>query len=639
MVPVTERKARPKKIEKAQVVRVEASEPAGSPDAQPLFQNPQIISLVLAIVSLVVYGHSLSNGFVDYDDRQYITQNAHVQSGLTGATVRWAFTTFEAGNWHPLTWISHAFDVQVFGLSPAGHHLHSMVLHSLNVVLLFLVLWRATGSRGRSVLVAALFAVHPLNVECVAWAAERKSLLCTLFFFLALGCYGWFVKRPSAARYALLVFVFACGLMSKPMIITLPFVLLLLDYWPLQRVNSYRGGGGTDQKSAFGLVVDKTPLFVLSVASGIMTVIAQSGAHAMMSLSTIPISLRLENAICSYALYLYEAVWPAGLALFYPETTPKLWLVVVSLLSLGAISFWVWGERGKRPYLMVGWLWYLGTLVPVIGLVQVGSQAMADRYAYIPLIGIFVMVVWRLAEWCESRQISLTWQVGAAIVVLLALSIVTRRQIGFWREPLSLWTRSLEVTQDNYVAEDNLCLALVAYGRNDEAISHFEKALAMGAADPTTDMGLEIAYREKDPQKAIEHGERALTLTKDPTQLKAIYDSLGAAYARQHDYQGASKSFRQALRLDPSDPTAMMALGGVLLRQAAQRMSYDLDQHPTADGFNQLGSILEQAGAYEDARKAYESALRINPKLASAQEGLERLAKQSSDGTSKNPAP
>jgi len=369
-----------------------------------------------------------------------------------------------------------------------------------------------------------------------------------------------------------------------------------------------------------------------------MTIVAQSRAKAIMTLSSTPFWLRMENAICSYALYLFKALWPSRLALFYPEAAPSLWLVVLSLLILFTISAWVWRERKGRPYLIVGWLWYLGTLVPVIGLVQVGSQALADRYAYIPLIGIFVMVVWRLAELCDSLRLSLQWRIVAVAVVLLALAAVTRRQIGFWRDPLSLWSHSLEITQDNFIAEDNVGFALTGLGRNDEAILHFEKAIQLGGEnDPTTDMGLETAYQERDPRKAVEHGQRALTQTKNPKQLVWIYDGLGSAYARLHDYANSGNSFRQALRLDPSNQAAMAALGNVLLRQAAQRMSRNLDQHPAADGFSQLGSLWEQTGDYDSAKQAYQSALKLDPKLASAQEGLDRVTKKASESQSSIP--
>jgi len=424
------------------------------------------------------------------------------------------------------------------------------------------------------------------------------------------------------------------------MVITLPFVLLLLDYWPLQRVDGVPRkdellATSRESKSLGALVLEKVPLLILCAGSAVITIVAQARSNALMTLTSTPVWLRVENAICSYALYLFKALWPSRLALFYPETAPGLWRVFLSLLILLAISAWVWRERKERPYLIVGWLWYLGTLVPVIGLVQVGSQALADRYAYIPLIGIFVMVVWRLAELCDSLRLSLQWRIALVVLVVLALAVATRRQIGFWRDPLSLWTHSLEITQDNFVAEDNVGFALTGLGRNDEAILHFEKALQLGGEDdPTSDMGLETAYQERDPRKSIEHGVRALTLTKNPKQLVWIYDGLGGAYARVHDYANSGSSFRQALRLDPSNQVAMSALGNVLLRQTAQRISSNLEQHPAADGFSQLGSIWEQTGEYGSAKQAYQAALKLNPKLTSAQEGLDRVTKKTTESQS-----
>src|SRR5208282_4896002 len=304
-------------------------------------------SLFLAAITFFTYGRALFNGFVDYDDPVYITGNPHVRSGLNGDTIRWAFTTYTAGNWHPLTWISHAFDVQMFGLAPAGHHFASIIFHTLNVVLLFLLLWKATGSQGRSLVVAALFAVHPLNVECVAWAAERKSVLSTLLFLLALGAYGWYARKPSVARYGSVVLLFALGLMAKPMVITLPFVLMLLDYWPLRRIDSWTSPGpwATSQKPPLSLFLEKVPLLFLSAASAFTTVAAQLRGEALVPLSNLPFWWRTENALGSYALYLFKAAWPFRLAVFYPQTALRFWQVLLAFLFLFSITLWVWRDR------------------------------------------------------------------------------------------------------------------------------------------------------------------------------------------------------------------------------------------------------------------------------------------------------
>lgn len=528
-----------------------------------------------------------------------------------------------------VTWISHSIDAELFGVSPAGHHLTSIVLHAVNVALLFFLLQKATGSSGRSVIVALLFALHPLNVESVAWVAERKTLLSTLFFFLALGCYGWYTKRPSAARYGALALLFALGLMAKPMVITLPFVLMLLDYWSLDRIRTYSAACkvGMPQRTFTALFVEKLPLLALSAGSAVITLVTQSRADAIMPLSAVSVWLRIENAIYSYALYLRKAIWPTGLAIPYPELTPKLWLVLGALVVLSGISLWVWRGRRKRPYLVTGWLWYLGTLVPVIGIVQVGAQGMADRYAYIPMIGVFVMLVWSLADTADSCAFGFRWRVGGATVVLLVLAAVTDRQIGFWQSPLPLWTHTLQVTRSNFIAEDKVASALMDLGRNDEAILHFSSAIRLKPTEPIAYIVLGALLRDRDPRMAIDRSQAALTLTHSPQQLLAIYINLGMASSNIGDYEAASKSFQQALRIEPSDRVAMMGLGSVSLRQAAGRMEHELQQYPSADGFSQLGSLWEQAADVEQARRAYRMALAIDPRLSSAKDALDRLQK------------
>ena len=609
--------------------RIEQAEPVQAAKSESPRETGLLGSLLLAVITLAVYSRSLFNGFIDYDDRLYVTRNPHVRSGLTSETLRWAFTTYTAGNWHPLTWISHALDVQMFGLAPAGHHLNSIIFHILNVVLLFILLWKATGFQVRSLVVAALFAVHPLNVECVAWAAERKSLLSTLLFFLALGAYGWYARKPSIARYCSVAFLFALGLMAKPMVITLPFVLLLLDYWPLGRMGPGASPGplATSRKPLPSLFLEKVPLLILSGASAVTTVAAQVRGEAVVSLSTIPISWRIQNAVVSYVLYLFKAAWPLRLAVFYPEKAPMFWEVFLAFLFLSAISVWVWRERKQRPYLLTGWLWYLGTLVPVIGLVQVGLQAMADRYAYIPLIGIFVMLVWRLAEAADSLAYPMRVRIAVVSVILVALAALTWRQIGFWQSPVILWTHTLELTRENVIAEDNLGLALSDVGRFDEAIVHYDNSIRLSFSHPRPHVGLALLLVGRDPRQAIDQGKIALSLTNDPEDLIAIYSGLGQAYRKIGDYKAASESFQQVLQRDPSNGDAMVSLGKVVLLQAADRLAHEADQHPTADAYSQLGSVWEQAGEIDRAKKAYESALALNAKLASAQEGLERLSK------------
>lgn len=586
------------------------------------------LCLAVAFATILVYGRCLANDFINFDDHTYITENSHLRSGVTLETARWTLTTYYAGNWHPLTWLSHTLDVQMFGLNPVGHHSIGALFHALNGILLFLLLSSATGLRGRSLVVAALFALHPLNVECVAWAAERKSLLCALFFFLALGAYGWYAARPSRGRFALVATLFALGLMAKPMVITLPFVLLLLDYWPLRRSTACSSGTNLPTRSPGQLVVEKVPLAVLSAASGAVTLAAQRSSGAVVSLVNVPLSARIENALWAYVQYLEHAVWPAGLAVFYPRGRIQVVSVLLACLLLAAISWWAWRERTRRPYIIVGWFWYLGTMVPVIGLVQVGQQAMADRYAYIPLLGIFLILVWRFADEMEERVGFHPAVQMAVAAVLLILAGCTWRQVGWWRNSLSLWTHTISVTRDNTVAEENLATALMDVGRDEEAVVHWRNAIGIRPTEPKAHIALgALLQKHGELQPAIEQFHIALSLTQDPDDLRAIYSSLGLAYREIRDYSAAIETLRAWLKLDPSNGSTMVALGNVTLVQACDRIARELTDHPSTEAFIQLGNVCEQAGELEAARRAYRSALDLNSNLRSAREGLDRTAK------------
>ena len=403
---------------------------------------------MLALATIATYYPVSGHPFIDFDDGKYVTQNAHVQGGLDWSTVKWAFTTYYASNWHPLTWLSHALDCQMFGLDPGGPHEINLLLHVVNVLLLFWVLHGATGRLGPSAVVAGLFALHPINVETVAWAAERKNLLSMLFLLLALAAYRWYAKQPRAGRYLLVALLFALGLMAKPQVITLPFLLLLWDYWPLQRLFPHSQGENGEvvfpPRSFTQLVVEKLPLLAISAISAVVTVKAQQAGSSVQSLTKFPFSLRLANAIVSYARYLGKAVWPSSLAAFYPfsRTSPPVWQILTALLLLLAITGLVVAGR-KYRYLTVGWLWFLGALIPMIGLVQVGVQSMADRYAYLSFIGLFLMLSWGVAELAEARHLSYAWMTGISAVVLLILAGVTRYQLSYWSDEVSLWSHAI----------------------------------------------------------------------------------------------------------------------------------------------------------------------------------------------------
>lgn len=521
--------------------------------------RPYLYALLLAILCVALYFPVRSHPFVNYDDNVYVSENTQVRSGLTWDTVTWAFTSYDAGNWHPVTWLSHSLDVELFGLNPSGHHQTSVLLHALNTLLLFWVLAKGTGYVGRSLMVSALFAVHPINVESVVWISERKNLLSMMFFLLALGAYRWYAANPKLGRYCTVAVLFALGLMSKPQVITLPFVLLLWDYWPLQRMilPSSKAASNVNAspslyppKSLRALIEEKLPLFGIAAASAVMTMKAQSASGAVLSMSATPLSVRLANAIVSYARYLQKAVWPVHLAPMYPHPGSSLpaWQVYGALLLLLVVTFLV--ESRRRRYLLVGWLWFLGTLVPMIGLVQVGRQAMADRYAYLPLIGIFLMVCWAVADWAEQTRLPSTLLPVAGLIIIAALSVVTRRQIGYWADNVTLWTHTIEVTAPNYVAQDDLGGSLMERNRMDEAIVHFRQAAAIHPVDPVS--ALNIGFYEQQHGNlsvAIDWYKKAVVLTTSPAvKIKAL-NNMGIAYRTLGNSEQARECFDAAKKL------------------------------------------------------------------------------------------
>ncbi len=595
-----------------------------------------VCCLLLSVATLATYSRVRNNPFVGFDDQAYIVRNLHVQGGVTWKMVSWAFTSTEQSNWHPLTWLSHALDCQFYGLNPRGHHLTSVFLHTINVLLLFLLLLKATGCRGRSLLVAGLFALHPFNVESVAWLAERKNVLSTVFFLAALGAYGWYAAKPGIKRYVVVGVLFALGLAAKPMVITLPFVLLLLDFWPLQRLEGWgpkalpapRGDKSRKQQAAgetvapslsfpslpaSRLVLEKLPLLVFAAGSAVITVIAQRST-ALRSLSQIPLDERLENALYSYAMYVWKALWPTRLVLYYPHPTHNLgwWQLGLALLFLLGVSGLAWNQRSTRPYLITGWLWYLGTLVPVIGIVQVGDQAMADRYAYVPLIGIFVMVVWGIADWADSRNVSLGLRWATSAVVLAALSFLTWRQIGYWRSDYDLWTHALEITRVNYLAETNLASALRKLGRAQDALPHYQAAERLNPGQPARHINLAADLAESGHlQEAIAEYQTAADLTDQPRTLARVYESIAALSAALGDYATVRESYKQAWLADPQHRPEMI-----------QALMEDTAARPTAGGFYSLGLLLEQDGKLPEARDAYAQAFKLDPALADAKQGF-----------------
>jgi tetratricopeptide (TPR) repeat protein len=570
-----------------------------------------------------VLGHPF---IFNYDDDAYVLDNSHVRAGLTWATVAWAVTSTEYSNWHPLTWLSHALDCQLHGLNPTGHHLTSVLIHVVNAVLLFLLLKHATGATGRSLVVATLFAVHPFNVESVAWVAERKSVLCTFFFLLALGAYGWYAHKPSVKRYLVVAALFVLALAAKPMAITLPCALLLLDLWPLQRIKGWaeppNDATGTAQASWLRLVIEKVPLLALSAASGCVTVVA-SRAYGSMRLR-LPLRFRLGNAICSFAEYLWKGVWPGRLAVFYPHpgTTLAAWKVGLAALFLAALSGFVWKKHAAQPYLLTGWLWYLGTLVPAIGLVQVGEQAMADRYAYIPLMGIFVMAVWGFADWAGRRQLSFRTQAWIAAIVLVFFALFTGDQIRYWKSADALWLHTVNVTKDNFTGDENLAAALMVSDRAEEALPYLEDAARLRPRDPAAHLNLAGALAlSSHPGEAIREYEAGIPLASDRNTLAGPYETLGRLYEQSGNYSKAIPNYAQSLRIDPQRASARDRLAKAEFSQGIR----DVAETPSGPSYFRLGQLMQQTGRMSDARAAYEQALKLAPKFSAARKALDAL--------------
>ena len=580
-------------------------------------------------MTLAVYIQVRHHPFIDYDDGGYVVKNAHVKAGLTWDTVVWSFTTTAQDNWHPLTYLSHSLDCQLFGLNAGDHHLTSLFFHLLNGIALFLLMQAVTGRRQISFLVAALFALHPFNVDSVAWIAERKNVLSTLFFLLSLWAYVWYARRPDWRRYAVACVMFALGLLAKPMLVTLPFILLLLDYWPLQRISGW--GPAADylpspQKSPLWLLLEKIPLFALSGISSALTIYAQKKAIA--PLQAVPILVRLLNAVSAYFLYVWKTFIPFGFAIHYPNHFDPYMTTSGGFAAWGPffggvvllLGFtWIcWTQRLVRPYLAVGWLWYLGSLVPVIGIVQVGEQGMADRYAYIPLIGIFIIAVCGAAEIAGHFRMSEAARVTAAAVVLLGLSLLTYRQVGFWESSSTLWLHAHDVNKGNARALDHVGGQLVEQHRMQEAMPYFEQAADIAPGDADSHLAIASDLQDKGKlREAIKAYEVVVHSAQDPEQIVQSYFNLCIIFGELGDFSRSHEAFARAANKDPE-------ITGAKLRELDD-MVY---AQPSAEGFVRIGLVGEQVGLINDARAAYLRALKINPGRTDAQKALDHLNAQ-----------
>jgi len=619
-------------------------EPERHPDPWRLFSSPEkrsvVLSMLLVGVSLAVYNPVIRNGFINFDDPQYITHNPHVTAGLTWETIRWCFSSFYQANWHPLTWISHALDYHLFGANPAGHHYVNVLLHACNAVLLFLLLQSATGFTCRSLIVAALFALHPGNVESVVWAAERKNVLSMLFFLLAFEAYGVYTRKPSVGRYLGVVFLFVLALMSKPQVITFPFLLLLWDYWPLGRYRPESPLAGAMRpappaRSFRWLCWEKCPLFFLSGISAVITMKAQRAGQAIHSSAIYTLRLRLGNAILSYPRYLRNACWPTRLSPMYPHPLESIraWQVGLSALFLIAITLLVLSCRRQR-YLLVGWFWFLGTLVPMLGLVQVGEQAMADRYAYQSFIGLFLIASWGMAEWTAAWKLSPAPLAPVAVLVLSALSFLTYRQIHYWHDSVTLWSHALSVTPERaFLIHLELGDAFDQESRFDEAIP--ELRAAMDPDHPAEDQLVHLGFgiydqRHGHVQEAINEYQSALRMTTDPETRADAYSDMGSAYRQIGDYERASESFLAALQVDPNQAMALIGMGVLAqkkwdLPEAIRYYSLAMSREPTDVGYILLANAEAEAGHTAEAQEATANAAKLTTDLDQARQAAAAL--------------
>jgi Flp pilus assembly protein TadD len=591
-----------------------------------IFKRHWILSFLLVITVMLVYLPVRHQAFVNFDDPGYVTENPMVQAGLTWTGIQWAFTTLDESNWHPLTWLSHMLDCQLFGLNAGGHHLVSVLFHATNAVLLFWLLLRMTGACWQSAFIAALFAWHPLRVESVAWVAERKDVLSAFFGLLTLLMYARYVEKSkvqdpkSKVPYALALLFFALGLMAKPMLVTLPFVFLLLDYWPLQRAPNYE----LRLSRWLRLVWEKWPFFVLAAASCVVTFVAQKRGAAVAPLETYPLSARIGNAAVAYVEYLVKSVYPVNLAVIYPLPQKKIpWEQVAgAILVLAVISWLIWRARRQRPYLLTGWFWYLGMLVPVVGLVQVGSQAMADRYTYLPLIGVSIGVVFGLGDLAVRLRLKSTVLIPVVVVVLGGCLFATARQLQYWRDGETLFRHALAVTKDNPLAQSSLGVALGDAGHLQEAIEHFREALRLQPDDAPAHNNLGVALTKTGhPQEAMEHFREALRLQPDNA---TAHNYLGVALLQTGQPQKAIEHLQEALRLKPDSAIAHYNLGNVLLQtgqlqEAIKHYQEALRLKPDdAMTHSSLGVALVQTGQLQEAIKHYQEALRLQPNLPEA---------------------
>ena len=622
--------------------------------------RPQLfICFFLTLLVLAVFWQVRNNDFVNFDDPRCTTENLHIQRGLNLEFLKWAFTTSHAGYWQPLTWLSFAMDYQLFRLKPAGYHIVNLLLHTVNSLLLFLILNRMTHALWKSSFVAALFALHPIHVESVAWIAERKDVLSAFFWMLTMGSYVLYAKKPGAKKYLLTIVIFSLGLMAKPMLVTLPCALLLLDYWPLGRLRfnqsldvpkiseskkerkrakkiseSARGKQTTltDRSQLlqrlWPVIREKIPFFALSAISSIVTAIGQQKMGAMESLEILPVGERIGNALISYVRYIEMTIYPHGLAVFYPHMgTPPAWEVCLAAVFLLITSLLIIRWATKMPYLAMGWLWYLGTLVPVIGIIQVGMQSMADRYTYIPIIGLFMATAWAVPDIAKNWRYRQYILASGAVIVLSALIFLTWKQVKYWQNSITLFEHAIQVTDNNYLAHNNLGVALSDAGRRKEAVAHYSEAIRIKPSYENAyfNLGNNLSAQGRTDEAILRYQE-ALRLR--PNYAKA-HNNLATLLMSKKMFKEAIGHYEEALKTDPTNPGTHYNLGAAWMsidhyEEAIGQFQQALRINPRfIEAHNAWGIALARSGNTDEAIEHFREALRLNPNYTPARSNLE----------------
>ena len=600
---------------------------SASRPATRVFRSRAFIALLLVLITLAVYLPVRNYEFTNYDDQDYVTANKFIKDGFSLSAVKWAFTSGYASNWHPVTWLSHMLDVQLFGLDPGAHHLTNVVLHAAATLFLFLALVKLTDAPWQSGFVAALFALHPMHVESVAWIAERKDVLSAFFATLTLLCYGEYVKVDCRTKglgfFALALVSFALGLMAKPMLVTLPCVLLLLDFWPLRR---------TDNLSLVRRILEKLPFFALSIASSIVTFIVQRSSGSVRTLDYIPLDSRILNSLIAYCRYIGKLCWPSDLAVFYPMPDyVSGWLGLVAGVSLLGLTILLFALRKRRPELLVGWLWFIGMLVPVIGIVQVGAQSMADRYSYLPSIGLFIIITWGGCAWLR-RIVSQKFLSCIAFVVLASSACATAQQIRYWKNTITLFENALDVTKDNFVAHINLGSSLMQQKQFDRALKHYNDALALNGDVFEAHYGAAVILESQG--KLTDAAEHFRAAVRSQPRHSVAHNNLGNVFLKLAKTNDALAEFSAAIDADPNCAEAQYNIGVVLadLGHKEEAISHYAEvvriKPDYADAHNNLAVTLASIGKFEAAAQHLEQVLRLRPTDAEAHFNLSVVLKK-----------